>query len=157
MRKAFLGAVALLAMLAQPVLGEAPPPLELTGYVKLVKITTDDAGERIVELVEPEVVVPGDRLIFGTRYSNAGSRKIENFVVSNPVSAAVQVADDVDPALSVSVDGGKNWGRLGDLTITADDGSSRPAIARDISHIRWTLAEVAPGESGQLEFPVAVR
>jgi hypothetical protein len=157
MRKAFLGAVALLAMLAQPVLGEAPPPLELTGYVKLVKITTDDAGERIVELVEPEVVVPGDRLIFGTRYSNAGSRKIENFVVSNPVSAAVQVADDVDPALSVSVDGGKNWGRLGDLTITADDGSSRRAIARDISHIRWTLAEVAPGESGQLEFPVAVR
>jgi uncharacterized repeat protein (TIGR01451 family) len=157
MRKAFIGALALVAVMAQPVFAETPSPLELAGYVKLEKVTTDDAGERIVELVEPEVVVPGDRLIFGTHYTNAGSRKIENFVVSNPVPAAVRVAEDVDPALSVSVDGGKNWGRLGDLSITADDGSTRPATARDISHIRWTLAEVAPGESGQLEFPVAVR
>lgn len=157
MRKTMAAIGTLIAALASPAAGQTARPLELTGYVKLEKISIDEHGERRVERVDPERVVPGERLIFGTRYANAGAAPVENFVVSNPVPDAVSVAADISPALTVSVDGGKTWGRLSELQILDADGNARAALAGDISHVRWTIPQIAPGQSGELEFPVTVR
>ena len=153
------GLTTLIAVLAStaPAFANPSAPVELSGYVKLEKVTTDAAGESRVERVDPEVVVPGDRLIFGTRFANRGAVPIERFVVSNPVPASVSVASDIDEAMLVSVDGGKAWGRLGDLSITDAAGQQRAAMPRDVTHVRWVIAQIAPGESGELEFPVTVR
>lgn len=132
-------------------------PVELAGDVKLVKTTTDEAGETATEYVAPEKVVPGDRLIFSTEYRNSGAEAVANFVVTNPLPAAVQLAGDADPELTVSVDGGKTWGPIAALTVTADDGSTRAAQQSDVTHVRWTLASVEPGESGRVEYPAIVR
>jgi hypothetical protein len=67
------------------------------------------------------------------------------------------VASDIDEAMLVSVDGGKAWGRLGDLSITDAAGQQRAAMPRDVTHVRWVIAQIAPCESGELEFPVTVR
>ena len=147
----------LIAACAVPARADAPPPLELVGYVKLQKVTTTASGERAVEWVEPQVVVPGDRLIFGTRFANKGAQPIEQFVVSNPVPASVSLSGEADPALLVSVDGGATWGRLGELEIVQGDGTRRAALPADVTNVRWVLPAVAPGESGTLEFPVTVR
>lgn len=152
-----LALVAALAMGAQAATAAASAPLELEGYVHLAKVTRDAQGQRQTELVKPDVVVPGDRLILGTRFANAGSEPIENFVISNPVPAAVAVSSAIDPTLLVSMDGGENWGRLDELTVTDAAGKSRAAIPSDITNVRWTLARIAPGEAGQVEFPVTVR
>ena len=150
---------AMMAACAVPAWADAPPPppLELVGYVKLEKVTTTAAGERQVEWVEPQVVVPGDRLIFGTRFANKGAEPIERFVVSNPVPASVSLSGEADPALLVSVDRGASWGRLGELEIVQPDGTRRAALPADVTNVRWVLPAVAPGESGTLEFPVTVR
>lgn len=150
-------AFGLAALLAAPAFAEAPAPLALTGYVKLEKVTTDESGGRHVERVDPEVVVPGDRLIFGTRFANTGAAPIESMVVSNPVPAAVRVTGEIDPALLVSVDGGRSWGKLAELDIAGPAGDRRPAQPGDITNIRWILPRIAPGETGHLEFPVTVR
>jgi uncharacterized repeat protein (TIGR01451 family) len=157
MRIAIIAFSAAAAALAVPVPAWAASPLELVGYVQIERTITDDKGESRIERIDPERVLPGERLIFGTRYANAGAAPVENFVVSNPVPAAVSVAADVSPALTVSVDGGKTWGRLTDLQITDPGGETRPALPGDISHVRWIIPQVAPGASGQLEFPVTVR
>lgn len=152
-----LGIAALITGTALPAAAQQSAPVELTGYVELETVTTDEAGNPKAKRVQPLVVVPGDRLIFGTRFANNGAVPIESFVVSNPVPASVRITDGMDPAVLVSVDGGKVWGKLADLEIADAQGASRPAQLDDITHVRWVLPRIAPGETGQLEFAVTVR
>ena len=152
-----LGAAALLAAITTPATAQTSPPLELTGYVVLEKVTTDERGAHTVVRLEPGTVVPGDKLIFGTRYTNKGSTAIDRFIVSNPVPDTVSVTSDIDPDVLVSVNGGKSWARLIELEIVNAAGERRAARPGDITHVRWELPEIVPGETGQLEFPVTVR
>ncbi len=132
-------------------------PISLVGDVKVEKTVADEAGQPKTVLVDPDLVVPGDRLIFGTDYRNNGAEAVANFVMTNPVPAAVRLAPDADADLTVSVDGGASWGTLAELTVTAEDGSTRSAEHADVTHIRWTLAAVDPGASGRLQYPAIIR
>ena len=136
---------------------DSAQPITLEADVRAVIETVDASGAKIVELVEPGTIVPGDRLVFGTSYTNSGADPVEDFTMTNPLPAPVRLAPDADPDLAVSVDGGTNWGRLADLTVTEEDGTSRPAEHSDVTHVRWTLAVVEPGASGRLEYPGIIR
>jgi uncharacterized repeat protein (TIGR01451 family) len=152
----FLAPIFALAILAGPAFAQ-DKPISLEGDVKLEKTVVDPDGKSRVELVAPDLIVPGDRLVFGTDYRNSGSETVANFVVTNPLPSAVRLAPDADPSLVVSVDGGKIWGVLSGLTVATEDGGARPADHADVTHVRWTLAMVAPGETGRLEFPAIIR
>lgn len=149
------------AAMAMPVLPLAaqgnPSPITLSGDVKAVKTVTDADGKERIELVDPTTIIPGDRLVFGTDYANKGAEAVTNFVVTNPLPAAVRLAPDADPALELSVDGGKTWGVLAALTIANSDGTNRPATHADVTHVRWVLASIAPGASGRLTYPAIIR
>lgn len=151
-----IGGLALMS-LAAPAHAQTAQPVQLAGEVKLERTVTGPDGKPKTERVAPEVIVPGDRLIFATTYRNAGAEPVENFVVRNALPGPVRLADDADAALVVSVDGGKTWGLLPDLKVTGVDGTSRPAQAADVTHVRWTLALVKPGESGRIEYPAIIR
>lgn len=142
--------------LSQPAFAQEQP-ITLSGDVKLVKVEQVEGGEDKVTLVAPEVIVPGDRLLFTTDYSNSGAEVVTDFVVTNPVPAAVRLAPDADADLSVSVNGGADWGPLAELSVTEEDGNTRPAQHADVTHIRWVLASVQPGETGRLEYPAIIR
>ncbi|MEM7666722.1 MAG: hypothetical protein AAF250_12775 [Pseudomonadota bacterium] len=135
----------------------AQNPVVLSGDVKAVKTVTDDSGAERTELVKPDLIVPGDRLIFGTDYANNGTEAVNDFVVTNPLPGAVSLAPDADPSLIVSVDGAQSWGTLDQLTVSGEDGSSRTATHADVTHVRWVLATIAAGESGRLEYPAIIR
>jgi uncharacterized repeat protein (TIGR01451 family) len=143
--------------LAAPALAQEASPVSLSGDVKAVVTSVDADGQETTQLVEPSTIVPGDRLIFGTDYANTGTEPVKNFVVTNPLPGPVRLAPDAEADLVVSVDGGENWGTLASLTVTLDDGSSRSAQHSDVTHVRWTLAEIAPGGSGRLEYPAIIR
>lgn len=132
-------------------------PVTLAGDVMKEQVTLDDNGGDRVEMVAPDTVIPGDRLLFGTSYVNNSDETIEDFVVTNPLPAAVRLAEGADADLIVSVDGGENWGKLADLRIESEGGVSRAAAEIDVTHIRWTLASIAPGETGRLEYYAIVR
>ncbi|QUL38975.1 hypothetical protein [Erythrobacter sp. JK5] len=149
--------IALLAFSLPAVPALAQNPVSLSGDVKAVKTVIDETGEVRTELVEPELIVPGDRLVFGTDYANNGAEAVTDFVVTNPLPAAVRLAPDADPALTVSVDGGATWGTLDTLTVIDEDGAARTATHADVTHVRWTLASIAPGEGGRLEYPAIIR
>lgn len=152
------GAVPLAAQTTQPTeMASANSPVVLSGDVLAVKTITDASGVERTELVAPDLIVPGDRLIFGTDYANSGTEIVTKFTVTNPLPAAVRLAPDAAADLTVSVDGAQTWGTLVSLTVAAENGSKRSATHADVTHVRWVLDTIAPGESGRLEYPAIIR
>lgn len=131
-------------------------PVELVGDVKVDRVVAENGTEKHV-LTEPGVVVPGDALLFTTKYRNAGTVAIKNFVVTNPLPEAVVLSAEGADQLIVSVDGGKTFGKLAVLRVAGADGKARPAQPGDVTHIRWVLPVLAPGGSGTLSYHATVR
>lgn len=152
--------IAKITSVAIPALALAAPAhaqssVALESNVKVERTITEN-GEAQTVLAAPEDVVPGDRLVFSTQYRNDSGQVVENFVVTNPLPGAVVLAEN-DDAFEVSVDGGANFAPLAKLTVETDMEESRPALPRDVTHIRWTLARLEPGESGSLSYNAFVR
>ena len=134
----------------------AANPVALEGSVMLEK-AVEEGGVRKLVLSEPKVVVPGDRLLFSTSYRNQGSQVVTDFVVTNPVPAAVEILPESIGDAVVSVDGGKTWGQLAALSIIDSSGAKRPAKASDVTHMRWVIAAIASGASGKVQYNATVR
>ncbi|NJS14452.1 MAG: DUF11 domain-containing protein [Sphingopyxis sp.] len=128
-------------------------PVSLSNNVFVERVSTDAQGNRKVVLEEPRVVTPGDRLLFVLNYRNASGKPAEKFVVTNPMPSAVQYAEQGEGTAQVSVDGGKNWGELGQLRVADANGADRAARNEDVTHIRWAFNTPIPaGASGKLMF-----
>ena len=134
----------------------APSDVELVGTVELERTVVENGVSRTVR-AEPKVVLPGDRLVFTTRYRNQGAAPAQNFVVSNAVPAGVVVMDASAAELEVSVDAGKAWGRLATLSVPDGQGGHRPAQPGDITHVRWKVAVIAAGTGGAVQYRAVVR
>jgi len=146
-------AIALGTGFAAPTFARAPA-VALEGDVKVVRQVTEN-GRTSERLEEPNQVLPGDRLVFTTRYTNGGAEPATDFVVTNPLPGPVKLAR-VD-SFEVSVDGGKTFGALAALKATGADGKPRAAELADVTHVRWRLASIAPGASGEVKYFAEVR
>ena len=132
----------------------AAPAVTLKGDVKVVHQMTEN-GKTIEKLEEPSQVLPGDKLVFTTRYTNGGAQPATDFVVTNPLPGPVKLAR-VD-SFEVSVDGGKTFGALTALKTAGADGKPRAAALSDVTHVRWRVASIAPGASGEVKYFAEVR
>ena len=162
--KVLVGAVAATLMaspaFAAPAAAPAPAPAPAQVSLKtevMLEKTVTESGKSSVQLVEPKIVVPGDRLVYTMRYHNDGALPATNYVMVDPLPSAVVLASDGAFAGEVSVDGGKSWGPLASLKVSDGKGGLRPAASSDVTHLRWTIAQIAPGASGQVEFHAIVR
>lgn len=125
----------------------------LNNNVFVERVITDAKGKQRIQLEEPKVVVPGDRLIFVLNYRNASARPADKFVITNPLPAAVSFTDAGDTRPFVSIDGGATWGLLADLRVQQADGTARAAQPVDVTHIRWAFQKPIPaGAAGKLLF-----
>ena len=130
----------------------------LDNHVFVERVLTDAEGKQRILLEEPKVVVPGDRLVFVLNYRNAGAQPADKFVITNPMPSAVRFADAGDTRPFVSIDGGKQWGLLSDLSISMTDGTRRAAQPADVTHIRWAFQNPIPvGGTGKLMFRGVVK
>ena len=155
-RFAFL--IALASTAASAVAAQIPNAVSIDSAVMVERNQTDAQGHNQTVLEEPKVVIPGDRLLFTLSYRNNGDAPATNFVVTNPVPGAVAFDSTSDGIASVSVDGGATWGQLADLTIQNPDGTTRPARADDVTHVRWVFAQPIPAhDAGRLMFRGIVR
>lgn len=151
--RSLLGLAALM-----PVQALAANQVALDNSVFVERVMTDANGKQRVLLEEPKVVTPGDRLVFVLNYRNAGAQPADKFVITNPMPAAVRFADAGDTRPLVSVDGGKQWGLLADLTVATTEGSRRAAQPADVTHIRWAFQKPIPvGGTGKLIFRGVVK
>jgi uncharacterized repeat protein (TIGR01451 family) len=144
--------LALLALLA-PVAAMAANDVSLTSKVYVERVKPGPSGKPVTVREEPGVVTPGDRLVVVLGYRNRGAAPATGFTLTNPIPASVAFTGSDDSSASVSVDGGKTWGALAALKVVAADGTSRPAVPADVTHIRWSFSQpIAAGSGGELSF-----
>jgi uncharacterized repeat protein (TIGR01451 family) len=144
--------LALFALLA-PAAASAADNVSLTSKVMVERVKPGADGKPVTVREEPGVVTPGDRLVFVLGYRNSGAQPATGFTLTNPIPSSVAFTGSDDPSAVVSVDGGKSWGALASLKVAAADGSSRPAVAADVTHIRWSFGQpIAAGSRGELSF-----
>ncbi len=151
--RALLFVIALLA----PSIALAANNVTLSSAVFLEKTIAGSDGHSRIVLEEPKAVTPGDQLVFILNYRNAGNAPASNFIVTNPLPAAVAYLGSGDSA-QVSIDGGRNWGVLPALKVRETDGRWRSARPEDVTHVRWALKQsIAAGAQGKLSFRGIVR
>ncbi|WP_353228887.1 hypothetical protein [Novosphingobium sp.] len=158
MRKFSHGVMAALVVLgAAPALAlAAPGAVSLDSTIRLDKVITEKGLTRH-ELVAPQKVVPGNHLVFMTSYRNTGDKPVDHFIVTNPVPSAVALETAGGDSFEVSVDGGKTWGPLAQLTVAKPGAAPRSAQSADVTHVRWVIPAIAPGATGTLEYHAVVR
>jgi uncharacterized repeat protein (TIGR01451 family) len=144
--------LALLALLV-PATAFAADNVTLTSKVFVERVKPGADGKPVTVREEPGVVTPGDKLVFVLGYRNAGAEPATGFVMTDPIPPSVAFAGSDDASAVVSVDGGKSWGKLASLKVVQADGTSRPAVAADVTHIRWSFDRpIAAGTGGELSF-----
>jgi len=145
-----------LAAIFMPAAAMAAPAVTIDSTAFVERTVQDASGKKTV-LEPPKLVTPGDRVVFVLTYKNGGAQPATGFVINNPLPAAVSYESSDGAPPVVSVDGGKSWGALATLKITQPDGTMRPATPADVTHLRWTFATIAPGQSGKLSFRGVVK
>jgi uncharacterized repeat protein (TIGR01451 family) len=151
-------AIIALCVAVTPVSVFAASPVQISSSVFVEKLKHRQDGSVATVLEEPNLVTPGDNLVFVLKYKNAGTSPAEKFVVTNPLPKAVAFNGTSDGLEMVSVDGGKNWGFLSNMRLQDANGSSRPALMSDVTHVRWNLTKpIASGVEGKLIFRGIVR
>ncbi len=116
----------------------------------------NEAGESDKRLVAADIVVPGDRVFYTITFTNTSDESADKVVVTNPIAEGLVYVNGsaFGPGTDItfSVDDGENYAAAGDLTVT-EDGESRPAEAKDFTHIRWVMrSELAAGAQGTARF-----
>ncbi len=100
----------------------------------------------------------GDWLIYVFTYRNTGSQRIINYTINHPlVPTAEFVGEETDSPL-MSVDKGLTFAPLAELRVRSPDGSERPALPRDVTHMRWRIPTIIePGGSGEVSYRAILR
>jgi uncharacterized repeat protein (TIGR01451 family) len=153
----FKGLALLLASLTATA-AMAASPVQLSSEIFVEKQQKRADGTMAVTLVAPTMIVPGDQLVFVVRYKNAGAQPANGFSVTNPIPRAIAFSGTSDGNEIVSIDGGKSWGKLSQLSIKKADGTVRPALMTDVTHLKWNMHQtLTAGAEGKLIFRGVVR
>ena len=155
------GIMMTLALLAAPMLAQAQQKsaIELKSVAEVDVVEKNALGEKEVKRtdVKEAKVVPGDTVIYTTRYVNRSDNTVNNLTITNPVPEHMVYADKSAEGkgarIDYSVDGGKTYAAPDKLSVRDETGKTRPAAAGDYTHIRWIITTpVAPGGTGSVSF-----
>jgi uncharacterized repeat protein (TIGR01451 family) len=136
-----------------PATAFAADNVSLTSKVFVERVKPGVDGKPVTVRDEPGVVTPGDKLVFVLGYRNGGAEPATGFTLTDPIPPSIAFVGSDDQSAIVSVDGGKSWGALASLRVVKADGTSRPAVAADVTHIRWSFSRpIAAGSRGELSF-----
>ena len=164
MRTVSLLPALLLALLLVPSLALAQPRINLDMTAEK-QVTIVENGQRRTEMVPAEEVVSGEIIRYTIHYRNDGDQAATNVEINNqvpegttfiPGSAAGEGAE-----ITFSIDGGKSFKQPSLLTyeVTLPDGQQERRVAspEQYNAVRWEVAAIPPGGSGQVSYQVRVQ
>jgi uncharacterized repeat protein (TIGR01451 family) len=136
--------------------------IELTTTAQVEVTETNAQGEEVVKRQPATQVVPGKEVIYTIRANNTGAEPAESIVVTNPIPQHTEYVEGSafgsGTDITFSVDGGKSYGKPGQLTVKTADGKTRPATSRDYTHVRWIFQfELQPGQEAPVWYRVRVK
>ena len=93
----------------------------------------------------------GDRVVYVVSWYRMGGTGA--FTVTNPLPRSVWYQGSADSSEEVSLDGGRNWGKLDQMRI-----GSRMATPEDVTHVRWHVPAIeAARGTGEITYSAIVR
>lgn len=131
--------------------------------IERTEIGADGKEKSTLKKPADVIITPGDRVIFTLKYKNQGALPANAFRATNPMPGPVQFISAVEEWAEVSVDGGKVWGKLADLTVQAKSADGlidvvRAAAVEDVTHVRWVFPNaIPPGGEGTLSYRGVVK
>jgi uncharacterized repeat protein (TIGR01451 family) len=132
-------------------------PVTVTSAVFQEVVVASADGTTSTKLEPATRVAPGGVVVYEISYHNGGSQAASDVAINNPLPQELRYLDaSVEPS-AVSVDGGKHFAPLAQLTIAGADGATRPAQPADVTNLRWMIASVAPEGSGKVSFRAQVK
>lgn len=160
----FFTTICFVLMLTLPALAAEKKGVELTSTAEVEIIVKNDKGEKETQRVAAANanVVPGDTVIFTTRYENQGSQPATNVVIKNPLPEHMLYLENSaagkNTRIEFSSDGGKNFAPANKLKVKEGDGKERAATAADYTHIRWiTEGALEKGARGSVSYKAKVK
>lgn len=126
--------------------GAAVVPTRAVALDSAIFVERSSDAQRVLE--RPGQLRRGDRVVTIMTWRRAlpGGQ----FTLVNPLPARLQYQGSADGREEISVDGGRTWGKLGDLRI-----GTRLATPEDVTHLRWHVATPAP--EGRIAYSAIVR
>lgn len=126
------------------------------------EIKVKEQGKETSKLVPAAKVIPGEEVLYMLSFSNEGDAPAKNLVINNPIPANTWYrqgsAFGAGTKVSVSVNGGKKYGQLAELTVPLANGEERPATFKDVTHVRWAVNyELQPGKTGTVSYRAVVQ
>jgi len=137
-------------------------PISIVSIAETEQVVMNTKGEKEVKRRPAAKVMPGTIVIFSNTCTNNGAESIEDVIINNPVPehmVYIEGSATGEGATSTfSVDNGQNYAAPENLIIVEQDGSTRPAVESDYTHIRWQLEGVLGSkESRVVEFRARVK
>lgn len=131
--------------------------IELKAMVEKEIHIINEKGEREIQRVPANKVIPGDEVIYTIMATNVGDKVADSVLITDPIPDHTRyvagTASGSKTDIHFSVDGGKHYGLPGKLVVMDANGKPRPAKADDYTHIRWTLKQpLKPGDEASVWF-----
>lgn len=126
----------------------AAQPAVATDSAVFVERQRNDARRSL----EPATrLAPGDRVVTIVNWYRMGGDG--GFTITNPLPRTIAYQGSARDDQEVSVDGGRTWGRLGELRT-----AGRLATPEDVTHMRWRVpAHSAARGQGRIAYSGIVR
>ena len=155
--------LALLAQVAFAAPASAKPHI-VVSIAQAKEVVETKGGAQTRRMVPTQSASPGDVVEYVLTYANQGDEAATNAVVEDPIpkgTTYVSGSATGDGALlTFSADGGKSFAEPVKLTyeVRLPSGAveRRVATPAEYTHIRWTIAKLAPGAAGTVAFRVQV-
>ncbi|MGH8720304.1 MAG: hypothetical protein ACREV0_15410, partial [Burkholderiales bacterium] len=124
--------------------------LELTNQAFQEVVVKGPDGKVERKTVPASMVVPGTEVQYIVKYKNASTETAGQIAITNPIPKELEYVSAANA--EVSVDEGKSYGQLAALQVVGADGKPRPATPSDVTHVRWLLTSLKPGDEGKVSF-----
>jgi len=118
-----------------------------TSRAVYVERSTNAADGRLQRALEPAGNLrSGDRVVLMVEWRTAGNARGLTVASSVPRSLAFQRSSE--DLTEISIDGGQNWGHLGQMRIAGAQGT-RLVSPEDVTHLRWRVPanQIANGQN----------
>lgn len=148
-------------LFAAPAISAEPGQIELKATAAKVVVKTDEQGATRTELVDANIVIPGDKIAYTIEARNISSESVDQVVITDPIPDSMLfvpgTVEGEGARVLFSVDGGESFDLEEKLEVTGSDGRPRPAIASDFTHIQWVFEQpLAPETERSVRFVALV-